>query len=1171
MPSNAPKPKHAPPRRPNPQPAPATVHRAVDLVRRGGAIVTLLGLLAGVPIGVAALTGSLLPKWALLRNAWTTGRIDDQTVVQVGLATFAVLWVWFALTVAAEVLHVMRWQRQQRASSGAPSDGVPASGRALAPVHRTPSGFVRRLVRLALISSTALVGSGLAPLFLRGSGPHAPGAAASWRPATRIELSIDDADGDRRDVSSRRDTDEHATVTARARDTPYSIAVRLGDVALRDRIIDLNRGELAPEGAHWTGGVFPTGMAVRVPRQTSSHTTAATAATAATATSSDWMTYTVQQGDSVFGIAATISNDDHRSVTELADRIIRRNLGRTMVDGRVFDDPSIVLIGWILEVPAGPVASAGSAAPTTLRTQVGTSVDPSIGHVVVVGESYWRIAEDHLTSTIGAAPPPPVVADATIDLRDLNAPLLGHDDPDLILPGEVVRWADAPTVPASAPTPEQPAVAEPTPPVTPAPVSVSPVTPAPATVPPATVPTVTPAPVTVAHVTVATTVAPVAPPTPATSPSEREEHRSLPVPLTIGATVLLAAGAVGLLEARRREQLRRSSIRTRLPTPTPAAVRVETALRRLDPTERAMRIDVALRAAAGRVSDLGRHVVAVLLRDDGDLELVLDADAPHASSPWITSGNDRWRLPADVATVALAEEARRAGQPCPALVHLGRTVDDVELFVDVEAIGLLCVDAPAALAAPIIRSLAATLAASPLAEAARSITVGIDTRCAFGNPNVEHADSLDAALDLAATHLGSTRSVSGGRRTYALRAHAGDGRGECWEPIVIVAADPHLGDELACDVVELSRSGGRGIGIVVDRALPGATWSIRPSKRPDHRRAVSGGDDASAVWTLEPTGIGFVPVGLAVDELVSLHDLLDGAALPLPADEPSATWPAPRSNASGSNASGSSASGSAGSTGPVAPFVEQPWSVLVRVLGGVAVVTAAGETVEFGRSKSLELVAWLGLHRERPTRTAARTALWELDVRAPTFANVVSDARRAMARATAPPEGEEWIERTLTEQLPLHALVVTDAALLQARVDAARGLPAAAAIEVLRPGLELVSDLPFAGTSYLWPDAEGITSALTLMATGAAIELARHHLALDEIDGVFWATGQGLKVLPGHEELIALRMRAYACRGDLAGVRGEWEVYERALHADPWSSTEPSPKLVAVRRELLSR
>ncbi|MGZ4772103.1 MAG: hypothetical protein ACXV3B_05410, partial [Ilumatobacteraceae bacterium] len=82
--------------------------------------------------------------------------------------------------------------------------------------------------------------------------------------------------------------------------------------------------------------------------------------------------------------------------------------------------------------------------------------------------------------------------------------------------------------------------------------------------------------------------------------------------------------------------------------------------------------------------------------------------------------------------------------------------------------------------------------------------------------------------------------------------------------------------------------------------------------------------------------------------------------------------------------------------------------------------------------------------------------------------------------------------------------------------------------------------------------------------------LAGRYLAVDDVDGVFWATGQGLKVLAGHEELIALRMRAHARRGDLAGVRGEWESYERAVHADSWSAAEPSPKLVELRRELLS-
>jgi hypothetical protein len=59
-------------------------------------------------------------------------------------------------------------------------------------------------------------------------------------------------------------------------------------------------------------------------------------------------------------------------------------------------------------------------------------------------------------------------------------------------------------------------------------------------------------------------------------------------------------------------------------------------------------------------------------------------------------------------------------------------------------------------------------------------------------------------------------------------------------------------------------------------------------------------------------------------------------------------------------------------------------------------------------------------------------------------------------------------------------------------------------------------------------------------------------------------------VLGGHEELIALRMRAHATRGNLAGVRHEWEFYERALDADPWSSGDPSPTLLSLRRELLA-
>ena len=257
---------------------------------------------------------------------------------------------------------------------------------------------------------------------------------------------------------------------------------------------------------------------------------------------------------------------------------------------------------------------------------------------------------------------------------------------------------------------------------------------------------------------------------------------------------------------------------------------------------------------------------------------------------------------------------------------------------------------------------------------------------------------------------------------------------------------------------------------------------------------------------------------------------------------------------------------------PTAPieFAVRAHTFVVRVLGQVLVETADGVAVAFDRSKAQELVVWLSQHRTRPTRTSARTALWDLAVRDATFSNVVSDARRAMARVVPPPSGAEWVGRTMNEDLPLHELVISDAELLADRVTAARHLDNASAIAVLYPGVASIQGLPFAGTSYLWPDAEGITSALVLLATTAAADLAAHYLSIGDVDGVFWATGQGLKVLAGHEELIALRMRAHADRGDLAGVRNEWESYERALTADTWASAEPSPKLVQLRRELLA-
>ncbi len=244
------------------------------------------------------------------------------------------------------------------------------------------------------------------------------------------------------------------------------------------------------------------------------------------------------------------------------------------------------------------------------------------------------------------------------------------------------------------------------------------------------------------------------------------------------------------------------------------------------------------------------------------------------------------------------------------------------------------------------------------------------------------------------------------------------------------------------------------------------------------------------------------------------------------------------------------------------------WKVLVRTLGPVDVQLFDGTIIKFEKSKTKELLAWLTNHRSRPTRSAARTALWEFNVADATFTNVISDIRRTLNQTHLLGPFEEWIPRTFSDQLPFHVSIVSDGELLQSCINRAKNLQPAAAVADLHRGLELVRDLPFAGTGYLWPDAEGITSQLVLTVITAACMAAELDLGRGETDGVFWATAQGLKVLGAHEELFALRMRAHGLRGDLAGVRFEFESYKRAMLLDSLQIFEPSKKLVALCREL---
>ena len=241
------------------------------------------------------------------------------------------------------------------------------------------------------------------------------------------------------------------------------------------------------------------------------------------------------------------------------------------------------------------------------------------------------------------------------------------------------------------------------------------------------------------------------------------------------------------------------------------------------------------------------------------------------------------------------------------------------------------------------------------------------------------------------------------------------------------------------------------------------------------------------------------------------------------------------------------------------------WKICVRLMGPLEVADRQWQTINFEKSKSAELLAWLVLHRDRPTRIAARTALWEMSVQDSTFNNVISGVRRAINL-----DDQTFLTRGTKDVLRIRPEVVTDYDILQRSIRRARYNADDESLSEVKMALELVRDLPFAGQDFVWADTEGITSNIVLTIVTGALMLAEHSMSRGDIDGVFWATGQGLKALRGHEALIALRMRAHAQLRNVSGINAEWQAYERLRVAEDHFLDRKENELAKLREALLT-
>jgi hypothetical protein len=205
-------------------------------------------------------------------------------------------------------------------------------------------------------------------------------------------------------------------------------------------------------------------------------------------------------------------------------------------------------------------------------------------------------------------------------------------------------------------------------------------------------------------------------------------------------------------------------------------------------------------------------------------------------------------------------------------------------------------------------------------------------------------------------------------------------------------------------------------------------------------------------------------------------------------------------------------------------MVVTEWALVVKLFGYPVVENEAGDIAQFRKRRSLELLTWLALNRDRSRRSAARTAMWDLDITDSTFSTIVSDMRRGLAEIDQHSQRSDWVPTTYSDELPLSIRVITDDVLMAQALESFRK-DSSNSFEIVR-ALSHVRDVPFAGTSYSWADLDGTTTRLIILAITAAMEVALWALATGDMTAFEVAVTAGLRVFPGHEELLGLQDEA---------------------------------------------
>lgn len=570
------------------------------------------------------------------------------------------------------------------------------------------------------------------------------------------------------------------------------------------------------------------------------------------------------------------------------------------------------------------------------------------------------------------------------------------------------------------------------------------------------------------------------------------------VPIAAAGTV--AAGLVLTLDRIRRARLRRRQPHHRIPLPTGEDAAAELRLRAHADVDGDRLLNMALRELSGYYED-HRSAPPVVLASHGPADIAVHLDAASDASPdgWQRHDRDHtWsrHRPAD-----LDAYETHLGTPSrfPALVTIGALPGGRVGLLNLAHAGCLHLDGDDAVTRKLMAAWALELATTPRADALDIVTVGLD----------DLPDGLERLQRLA--DADKLREVLSQPHT--------NGKTNLPRTVILAAGLP---SDVAVLLRTTSEFRGDLVAVVSGLQPRSGNWAVQL--------------DCDRRARLEPEGVDFDLLDLGPEVAPMTARLIDQAL-----HDPEQLVQLPDEDLTTIDLAGAELP--VEDTSPQDNLTEEP-TTEVRVLGPVEIV---GAVEPFRTNKTIELIAYLALHRSGATADTILEALWPNQEPRP--ARLYTEASRARKALGVAPDGSPHLPDAELGRYRLADSVALDYDRFKAAMAAARHDPDSA-IEHLRRALLPVRGMPLSATTteYAWATNEFY--ALAQEVVDAAHDLAHMCLAAERYDDAIWAAERGLLADPLAEVLVRDLMEAAAATGNTSRVHAAMNRLRRAVAED---------------------